>query len=335
MALDSTPWFVGGGAHHSPEIARLLAYASTSGIEGIVDPSSLAVKAQSTPNGTVAVRPGAALILNRYAGGGQQTYVLRNASSTNVTIPATSSSGGRTDAIVARVLDPQYEGAAPTDPVTFQYSRLERIAGVSSSLTEISQLGLTYPAVLLARVNIPASTGTITSGMITDLRSIADPKMTSALRARAAVAADTETLTVTSAKGEWFPNAGAEQRIMVPSWAVRMIIEATWIQVREPGGNSAGECWVEYGPWKETGVREYSTQRFDWNTHNGTDVARGVWEVADYVYVPPVMRGTEQIFVMKGRVTLASAPGARPQIDAKSGVKMRVTFLQEPDPSTS
>ena len=86
MALDSTPWFVGGGAQHSPEVARSLAYASTNGAEGTCGISDLRVQAQSVPNGSVQVIPGAALLLNRYTGGVGQTYALRNATGTDIKV---------------------------------------------------------------------------------------------------------------------------------------------------------------------------------------------------------------------------------------------------------
>ena len=334
MALDLTPWFVGGGAQHSPEVARLLAYAATSGAEGIVEPTSLAVKAQTTPNGTVSVRPGAALILNRYAGGTQQTYVLRNPSSTSITIPATGSTGSRTDAIIARVLDPQYEGAAPPDPVGFNYARLERIASVPSNLKNISQLGLTHPAVLLAKITIPASTGTITNGMITDLRDVAIPRTQDVWRPRAMATPDTEVLTASpTSVGEYFPNNGGPQSIDIPTWATRAQIRCEWLSVRYAAGNAFGQAWVEYGPYQASSQRERSTQKFQFDTPAANNVSRAHWTVVDDVYIPAAYRGTEQLFVPKaqrlGGVTNSIS------LDGVSGMSLQVRFLEAADPSTT
>lgn len=339
MAFDKTPWAIDGGARHFADVARLLAYASTSGAEGIVDPTSLAVRAQSTPNGTVAVRPGAALILNRYAGGNQQTYVVRNPSSTNVTIPATGASGGRTDAIVARVLDPQYEGPTPADPVNFQYGFPERISGVPSSLTDVGQLGLTYPAVLLARINIPASTGTITNGMITDLREVAIPLSDTVLRSRATVTAGEEVLNAIREGGEWFPNAGGEQLIKIPKYATRAIISAEWLMIQEGIGNAYGDCWVEFGPGAGgsggTQDRQFATQRFRWNSANTSDTKSNTWKASDDVYIPASLRGTTQPFIMKAKLSSNYPAASRPKITNMSGTEMRVVFQQVADPSTS
>ena len=332
MALDSTPWMVGGGAQHSVEVARLLAYASTSGAEGVVEPKSLAVKAQSTPNDTVAVRPGAALILNRYSGGGQQTYVLRNASSTSVTIPATGSGGGRTDAIIARVLDPQYEGAAPSDPVTFQYAKLTRIASVSASLNSIDQLNLSYPAVLLAKVTIPASTVTITNGMITDLREVALPRSLDVWRPRALASPDTETL-VSSADGEYFPNNGGPQSISIPKWATRALIRCEWLSVRYGPKNAYGKYWVEYGPYAGTSLRERSTQKFQFDTPEADNSSRANWIAVDDVYIPADYRGTDQMFVPKAQ--RVGGVSKTIQLDGVSGMNMQIRFLEAADPSTT
>ena len=94
MAWDSTPWFVGGGAHHSPEVARVLAYAASSGAEGIVTPEALRVRPLAVPGTSVRIAPGACLIVNRYPGGAWQTYVGRNPVEHTVPITAAGAGGG-------------------------------------------------------------------------------------------------------------------------------------------------------------------------------------------------------------------------------------------------
>lgn len=223
MALDNTPWFVGGGAQHSPEVARTLSFASTRGAEGIVGIGDLKVQAQATPTTTVRVSPGAAIILNRYAGGGQQSYGLRNATQTDVAITATGSGGGRTDLIVARVLDPQYEGAAPADPTTFQYSRLVVIQGVPSGTKTAKELNLGYPAIALAKITLPASTATVTSGMITDLRRVAQPRRD---RAMVTVFPSATQSIPTTGYSSWPIQSAQRPLVSVPDWATRVDIVA-------------------------------------------------------------------------------------------------------------
>ena len=85
-------------------------------------------------------------------------------------------SGWRNDLIVARIDDPTYQGGS-FDPATFEAARFEVISGVPSDQKDVSGLGLSYPAIPLARLNVPPSTGTITAAMITDLRKVALPRV--------------------------------------------------------------------------------------------------------------------------------------------------------------
>lgn len=223
MAFDPTPWFVGGGAQHSPEVARALAYAGTRGSEGIAGLADLKVTAQSTPNGTVQVAPGGGLLLNRYPGGTGQSYSLRNATATNVTVTPTGSGGGRTDLVIARVLDPQYEGSAPSDPTTFQYAYPTIIQGVPSGTLTAKELNLNYPAIALAKITLPASTGTVTNAMITDLRKVAQPRRD---RAMVTVFPSATVSVPTSAYASWPIDPSQRPLVAVPDWATRVDIVA-------------------------------------------------------------------------------------------------------------
>lgn len=242
--LDATPWFVGGGAQHSPEVARLLAHVATQGAAGIVGVGDLRVSAQPTPNGQIRIAPGAVIIPNRYAGGGQQSYSLRNSTQTDVTVVPTGSGGGRTDLVIARVLDPQYEGNPPADPVTFDYGRLQVLQGVPAGTKTVKELGLTYPAVALARISIPASTGTITSGMITDLRRVANPR-----RERAMVTIfptgnwrqKTAQQINTASYSSWPITVDQRPTVYVPEWATQLDIVAHLSGVIYRKGSTAAD----------------------------------------------------------------------------------------------
>ncbi|WP_346921861.1 hypothetical protein [Glutamicibacter creatinolyticus] len=333
MAIDPKPWMVGGGASHSVEVARLLPYATSSGAEGIVEPISLQVQAMQTPGKNVRVAPGAAFIRNRYKGALQQSYVFRNASQTEVTITATGSAGARTDLLVARVLDPQFEGPEPEDPDAFDYSRFEVIEGVPTNTKSAKDLNLSYPAIALARITIPKSTATITNSMVTDLREVALPRRDDVWRPRALVTEDMEVLTGTGPVGEWFPNSGGVQEIYIPEWATRAQIRCQWLSVRYGAGNAYGQMWVEFGPYKGPSERERSTQRYQFDTPAADNVMRANWNVVDDVYIPAALRGTTQHFVPKA----AWLGGVRNSVslDGVSGMSMEVRFLEVADPSTT
>lgn len=173
MAVEDTPWFIGAaGVLHPAETARAVAYAAANGSDGVVGSTDLKVTARPTPNGQVLVGAGAVNLLSRYSGAASQAYtgVVRTQEAVN--IDPTSSAGGRSDLVVARVRDPQYGSVAgydPNNPNAFGFFTIEVVKGVSSSFKRYGpEVG--YPVMALARIDIPASTATITNAMITDLR---------------------------------------------------------------------------------------------------------------------------------------------------------------------
>lgn len=226
MALDPVPWFVGGGAQHSPEVARLLAYAATGGAEGVVEPGDLKVTPLSVPGGAVQALPGAALVRNRGAGGDSQTYVARNVTATQVEIAATGSSGGRSDLVVVQVEDPNVAGEpwqTPPDPTVGPYVFVRVIPNVPAGTTRLQDVpgyeGRT--AYTLARIDLPPSTGTVTAGMITDLRRVANPRSLS----RTFMAPTGTHFALTSTA--WVDWPGVTAQLDIPDWATHMSVVAT------------------------------------------------------------------------------------------------------------
>lgn len=219
---NPTPWMV-DGARHSGALGRLVAFASLGGSEGVVLPTDLKVTALGSPGAAVQVAAGGAIILNRYPGGVRESYVGLNPASHQVSIAATTSAGGRTDLIVARVEDPEFDtGITVPDPLNYQYVYTEVIQGVSSTVTTASELNLNYPAVALARVTLPASTSAVTSGMVTDLRRVARPRKDRALLTvypTGTYAGGTSHPIPTSSYSSWPIRAGERPSVFVPEWA--------------------------------------------------------------------------------------------------------------------
>ncbi len=318
MAWDSVPWFV-AGANHSVEVARLFAYAATSGAEGVILPDDLKVRALSTPGSQVRAAPGGAILLNRYAGGGQQSYVGRNPTQDNVAITATGSAGGRRDLIVARVADPQYPGtSAPTDPNDFQYIYTEVIEDVPAGITRARDLNLNYPAIELALLDIPANTATITNAMITDLRKVALPRKDRTLLVKNFAAGEIHDLG--SSNFQQWPNENFD--LFIPEWATQMNVIADWVQVRVSAGDRAGEVWVRF----HDGESWPSTARNRWDLTGVPNTSRMSIRSAAPMSVPAAFRGQTVRVNLMGRNLTGGSGSLR--LDGSSSVTLDVEFLE-------
>jgi hypothetical protein len=237
MALDGVPWAIGGDAEHGPNVARQLAYLATSGNEGIVGPNDLKVSALAVPGAGVQVAAGAASVLNRVSS--QEAYTVRNpvADATSVKIAATGSSAGRSDLVVCVVDNPYVDGnaQAPADAANGPYNRFAVIAGVPAGTTRLQDVpqyaGMS--AITLARIDLPASTGTVTSSMVKDLRVLANPHETTLVSANLG----TVSSTLSATTGTLFP--AYQPSVQVPNWATHVRVDVTVSQL-SAAGNSTG-----------------------------------------------------------------------------------------------
>lgn len=328
MAMERVPYLVGGGFEHSAEVMRAALAASTSGAEGLVSPGDFKVTPTSVPGTSVAVAPGNALIRNSYGGGSAQTYAVRAPSQTELPIQATGSAGARTDLIIARVDDPTYAGGA-FDATTFEAAKFEVIRGVPASTRAAAQLGLSYPAIALARVALPASTGTVTAGMITDLRKLAQPRKERHLFVHPLVQGDgVRRLASEDETGQYWPDVTA-WRVEVPDWAQRVRMVAQWggVSLLAAGGNSYGRLWVRLGSTEDgAGV---NSQETSWDLpSNLVGNVREAWMGGDDRAVPAALRGREIPVGLRGRVRGADTAASKPQLDSVSVVSLDLEFYE-------
>lgn len=324
MAVDPVP-FVVHGAKHSADVFRQAHHDATSGAEGISTKGSLHVKATGTPSNQVQVAPGGATILNSYSGGAGQSYSARNASTTLVTVPASDSTGSKSWKIVLRISDPQFGGQAPADPLVGPYTFIECVSA-SAAITD--------PHIVLADVVVPASTATVTNGMITSRRELANPRSKRVVLSRPNVTGDAG-MTLDSASaypdGEWFPNVGGPNDsgwygVDVPSWAVRMQIRCEWNGIVNNSNPGAGWFWVTFGPGGGGSTPQYQTQAFGWNSTSGNYMTN--WQMEQDVWVRPEWRGTTQNFYPRANWTTRNS-GAFVGLSATSGMVFAVRFLEE------
>ena len=303
-------------------MARMMLFATSSGASGVVQATDLKVSALGVPGASVTIAPGAAIMASRYAGVVGQSYAARNDGAVSLSIPATGSSGGRTDYICLRIDDWHYDSSQqPGDPLAAAYC----------SFVRTQNLNFTSPYVPLAKIEIPANTATITPSMIKDLRSVALPRTKRVLRANAVVLSETETLK--SATGEYFPNAGGTQMVDIPSWATRVKIRADWSGVFMSSGDCRGRVWVSFGDWTGTswGTAATTSQEYAFDNAQGANPYRTNLAVFDDLYIPSSLRGREVHFQLWGK----SLGSVGPKLDQATGVSLDLLFEEIADPSDS
>jgi hypothetical protein len=310
---------VGGGAKHSTNIARLLAYAAFAGREGIITPKDLEVRALAVPGPQIRVFPGGASILNRAANIRQEAYVGRLPIEDVKDVTATGGTG-RSDLVVARVENPWIESEPwdePVDPEVGPYIFSRIIEGVPATTKTAKQLGLPDSMIELARLDIPVSTGTIQQAHIVDLR-----KLCQVLREREQnIAQPTGNDTLFEASpGRTWP-AAIVSPTTVPEWATRCLVHGQVAGATMAAGNFTGYARVNLGGTVASGVITggVATQSVALDFNAATTVRVDV-HAGGSIAIPASMRGqsvTIQIQAWKtgGSVNLVSNPTTTAWLD--------------------
>src|ERR1044072_3838769 len=219
MTLEGVPWMV-NAAEHSAEVVRLMAYAATGAGEGVIGPLDCKVVASSIPNGQVHINSGGIVALNRFPGGGQQSYIIRNVGDEVVALDPQGSSGVRYDLVAVIVEDPEYAGQpAPADPATGPYVRTAVYKNVGPTASTLAEVDPDQPGYVLARVKFDASDGTVNPSDITDLREMVNPRSQSFTQTRQNTVIRTLTQTP-----QLFPPE-AEWDLDIPTWATSAVVK--------------------------------------------------------------------------------------------------------------
>lgn len=294
MSWEGVPWMIGGGAEHSAEVGRLLAYAAAGAGEGVVGPADCKVVPSGVPDGNIHIQPGAVAVLNQFAGGGQQAYLVRNVGDEVKAMTPQGSSGPRYDLVAVIIEDPQYPGQpVPASVPDGPYAKTvvyENVPATTKSLAEVDAAQAGYA---LARVKFDASDGTVNAADITDLREMVAPRT----RVIKKVLSGSATVALPAGAYGAAPPA-ASFAVPIPSWAKKVLLECIWgnILFTDTGsgvGYSQGGAMVSLGTidseitsWQAdaSGVSKPVTQ---------TIMAAGDKDV------PLALRGTTQNLVAK------------------------------------
>ncbi|MER7759478.1 hypothetical protein [Streptomyces sp. NPDC097619] len=322
MTWDSVPWFVEGGAEHSSEVARLLAFASFGGAEGIVGSTSLQVKSLSAPAARIQVRHGACAILDRSDGSSYQAYAARTINNDEVAVAATGPAA-RSDLVIARIENPYTYGETwpnPQNPAVGPYVHTRILSGVPKTTTSVRQIRPQDSAITLARIDIPPNTNAITQAMIRDLRQMVNPRQDRRLYTTSPLGDQTWP---GNSKGTWvaWPPM-ARWTIEVPPWAVRARIRMDILGTQVIGGGVWGAC-----AWKLGSSVQGQSVQIDTARSDGSQ--RINMMSADTVRIPPAMRGTVQ--TLSALVQLDSNNAGILQADVVTTGVADVQWVEDPD----
>lgn len=329
MTWQGVPWAVGahvGGTPETPaEAARAVAYQSFNGDEGPAAGADCRVLATSPTGPAVRIMPGAVAILNRFPGGVGQSYLARQPEQETVAITATGSGGGRSDLVCVIVEDPQYPGQpSPVDATNGPYVRTVVYEGVPANTTKLSQVVANQSGYALARIDIPVSTATIQQAHITDLRSLASPRVK--VETKLYNIGNTADVVTSSAVYERFPQHPA-WNLYVPAWAVKAHLELYVSGVRIANDGTDAGSWAGKGRLK---LGTVVTPDVELNpavpAANRTDAFTYI--AAQELAIPSAMRGSTQALDAQA-LRLSSSSGVTVAQGWGTTVIAKVSFFED------
>lgn len=302
MPTDPVAWGNDNGLH-TPELYRVLAAVAGEREEGVLGLGDLKVVPLAVPGAGVNVNPGIGIVPCRAAGMVDQFYVGRIPTQDTAGITATGAGAARTDlvAYVVRGL-PDTGYVAPPDLSVGPYVRVEVFANVGAAGTLPAPVTnkATAKAYLAAQgvsaipvglVVLPVSTATVTSGMITDLRTVARPRR---LRRQAASASGGVANLTTASPS--FADWAASAVVDVPAWATSVIVTAV-VRCRmdrstaSVNGTATGNLRVRLGGSAGAPVAVSQTVAYDEFAPFADATTRLPVEVSDTIAVPASLRG--------------------------------------------
>jgi hypothetical protein len=328
VTFDNTGWLIDGALTKS-ELARRAQYAATGGADGVIGVGDLKVLPLSSPGNGVRISVGGATILNRYTTPTNQAYVVSNPTIETVDstrMPASNPSA-RSHLVVATVGDPQYSATGhpwmlATDPPAghandFQYVRSHIIPNVPSTTTKFEQLGLNYPGLALARLDIPGGSTTYDAGKIIDLRYLSQQRSQDFQWTVDTTAADL--LGGTALTYEYWPD-GSSKAIDIPSWATVVYCDG-WVNGFRQNASGTVLARLRIGS-QSMNIFTASSK------YNDDSIGRKTMPVGGKLTIDPAYRGTTQTWQMWG--TAENTPSLNKlTTDAWTNASIHLRFVEE------
>lgn len=322
------PWAVGlplpEDQGYPAEMLRAKHSSSTSGGNGVSSPDAMKVMPQPAPDGTVRLTPGGADIVSTYEGHVHQSYYSHEFGVTTLTVPPTgSASGGRTDLVIRRLCDPDFDvhpnvpadqqgDISPELAATLDIDWYELLPGHDESTN------LPYPHVKLAKITRPANTTIVTAAHITDLRELSDPQTR---RIKLAQNVGTRVEVPRTGTGRLL----VEFLVKVPDWATHAAIDASIGGAYFRGASGRGRMGIaafnnsslnEGTPWWEEGGSVNGFRRIPYI------------QAGRQLHIGENYRGTVAQVLVQGVVDTWSDNGFIFGVDAGARAFLDIDFMQ-------
>lgn len=308
-------WAVTGGTNSAAE-ARLMLQASTRASQGVVETGDLKVTETSTPSSSVTVAAGACIVKGVEVNF-QGSYSGVNAGTDTLAVPASGASATH-HLIIARAEDPTFSGSPWTTdlgsgaPVV----RAVLVPNVAAGTTSVPAGTSGIP---LARIDMPASTATVTDDMIVDLRSLADPRRERLLLTEAPASMSA----AIGANITWsYFSTAAGWNIVVPSWAATMKVKIDVAPLRYDLGFFFGQLGASFGA-------SVNIQPSVLDDNQGSGIRRVGAAIGDTVAVPSAYRGTSQLLRVRAAAMETGGVG-RIYVDSGTTLVADVQFEEAP-----
>lgn len=343
MALTSAPWAL-DGARTPASIARLAARAAVKE-SGIINPGDLKVLQLSTPGDGVRISSGGAVLENRYEADVNQAYVVE--ATAEEILGADDNFTGilgqgvtQSHLIVLTIGDPQYStaghpwftetmkddlAASPEDALDFQYVRAWVIKNVPSGTVRVEDLPSppAYPCYALARIDVPNGSGSITSGMITDLRSVVNARSKIVQSHTAISTPDVLSVPAAFTYETWPDNS--DFSVYIPKWATKVYVTG-FIYNFTHGSDLLVDSAQRVALRKADNTFVAATQQSVYYTDEHQDLAQTL--LAGSISIPAAQRGTTCRFSTEATLANTSM-NSRLGTTTRTSVSITLRFAEE------
>lgn len=345
--FTSAPWAL-DGARTPASIARLGERAAVKE-SGIINPGDLKVLQLAVPGDGVRISSGGAVLENRYEADVNQSYVAEALA--EVILDSTDNFSSilgqgvtRSHLICVTIGDPNYsvaghpwlttamQDALEADPATaldFQYVRPWVIKNVPAGVARVEDLPSppTFPCYALARLDVPNGSGSITSGMIVDLRNVVNARQKTVQTNTAISVPDTLSVATAFTYYTW-PN-NSDTSIYIPKWATK-VYATGFINGFVQGSDLDVDAPVRIALRKADNTFVAATQQSVYHTEaaflpKGTDK---VVLLAGPISIPVAQRGTTCRFSTEASLA-STSQNARIATTTRTSVSMTLRFVEE------